>query len=89
MKQNSKNEIMIKVVNAESTPFKTTINLNGAGTAKPTGRMITLSAASETDENTYDQPLKIAPRQEQVTSFANSFDMEFKPYSLTVLRIKK
>jgi alpha-L-arabinofuranosidase len=85
---NVKNEIVVKVVNAEATPFKTTINLNGAGSVRATGQIITLSAASETDENTFDQPTKISPKQEAFTSFAPSFDLEFKPYSLTVLRIK-
>ena len=86
---NSKNEIVVKVVNAEATPFRATINLNGAGSVRPTGQIITLSAASETEENTFDQPTKISPRQETFTSFAPSFDLVFKPYSLTVLRIKK
>ncbi|MBD0284286.1 MAG: alpha-L-arabinofuranosidase [Flavisolibacter sp.] len=86
---NSKNEIVVKVVNAEATPFRTTINLNSAGSVKSTGQIITLAAASETDENTFEQPTKISPKQESFTSFAPSFEMEFKPYSLTVLRIKK
>lgn len=86
---NSKNEIVIKVVNGEPTPYKTTIDLTGAGKINPNGQMITLVAASETEENTFEQPLKITPKQEAFGKFSNSFEMEFKPYSLTVLRIKK
>jgi alpha-L-arabinofuranosidase len=48
-----------------------------------------LSAEKETEETTFDQRTKITPGQEQYTNFASSFKMEFKPYSLTVLRIKK
>ena len=50
---------------------------------------ITLSSEKETDENSFDQPLRISPRKEMYSGFSASFGMEFKPYSLTVLRIKK
>lgn len=82
-------EIVVKVVNAEATPYKTTINLKGATGIQPVGQVITLSSASLNDENTFDQPTKISPRQESFQQFANTFDMEFKPYSFTVLRIKR
>ncbi len=84
-----KNEIVIKIVNGEATPFKTNITLDGSGSLRSNGEIITLSSEKETDENSFDQPLKISPRKEVFTGFSNSFEMEFKPYSLTVLRIKK
>jgi alpha-L-arabinofuranosidase len=83
------NEVVIKVVNAESTPFKTSINLTGGGVINPVGEQITLSSESITDENSFEQPLKISPKKETYKSFSNDFVYEFKPNSLTVLRIKK
>ena len=84
-----KNEIVIKVVNAESTPFTTGIDLKGAGKISPSGNLITLSSATETEENSFDQPMKIAPENETYSGFGNSFSMTFRPYSLTVLRIRQ
>jgi alpha-L-arabinofuranosidase len=86
---NRQNEIVIKVVNAEATPYKTTIDLSNAGKINKSGKVITLTATKETEENTFDDPYKISPRQEAYNAFGSSFDMEFKPWSLTVLRIKK
>jgi alpha-L-arabinofuranosidase len=86
---NRKNEIVIKVVNAEATPYKTTIDLSHAGKISKSGKVITLAATNETEENTFDEPLKISPKVEAYNAFGTSFDMEFKPWSLTVLRIKK
>ena len=84
-----KNEIVIKVVNAESTPFTTGIDLKGAGKIGPSGNLITLFSATETEENSFDQPMKIAPENETYSGFGNSFSMTFRPYSLTVLRIRQ
>lgn len=85
----SKNEIVVKVVNGEPSPFRTTINLNGIGPLLPNGEIEFLSSVSGTDENTFAEPLKIAPKKEKYQGFSPKFDMEFKPNSLTILRIKK
>ena len=50
---------------------------------------ITLSSETITDENSFEQPLKISPKKETYESFSNNFVYDFKPNSLTVLRIKK
>ena len=83
------NEVVIKVVNAESTAFKASINLLGGAGFNATGQQITLSSQTITDENSFEQPLKISPKTETYKTFAADFNFEFKPNSLTVLRIKK
>ena len=85
----TRNEIVIKVVNAEPVVFRTSIKLTGAGTIDPQGKIITLSAKSKNEENTFRDPLKITPQKEEYNSFSDDCKMEFKPYSLTVLRIKR
>lgn len=85
----AKNEILVKVVNAESVAFKTLIELNNAETIEPNGEIITLSSGSKTDENTFKKPEKIIPVAGEYKGFSNKFTFEFKPYSLTVLRIKR
>jgi alpha-L-arabinofuranosidase len=84
-----KNEIVIKVVNAENVPFKTSVKIANAGSLEPRGEITTLSADSKTDENSFKKPDIIIPQQEQFRGFSNDFKIEFKPYSLTILRIKR
>jgi alpha-L-arabinofuranosidase len=67
---------------------KISIDVSSPGT-KISFPLYGISGEKETNENTFDRPLKITPKQEQYNSFASQFEMEFKPYPLTVLRIKK
>lgn len=82
------NEVVLKVVNASDRPSLAQINLNG-GDVSPVGRVITLSAASKLDENSFEEPLKIVPQETEYDVFASSFQYEFKPNSVNILRIKK
>lgn len=82
------NEIIIKVVNATDRKSHARINLKG-GKVEKKGRVITLSASSVTDENSFEQPEKIVPQETVFDGFSESFDYEFVPNSLTVLRIRK
>jgi len=84
-----KNEIVVKVVNAEPVLFKTSIELYNSGAIESRGEIITLSAKSKEAENTFKDPTDIYPKTEEYSGFSNNFSMEFKPYSLTVLRIKR
>jgi alpha-L-arabinofuranosidase len=79
---------LVKVVNGEGTPFNTTINLNNAAEVNPVGQVITISSASNQDENSFAEPTKVSPHVSDYAEFSNSFKMEFKPYSFTILRIK-
>ncbi|MDP4210392.1 MAG: alpha-L-arabinofuranosidase C-terminal domain-containing protein [Bacteroidota bacterium] len=85
----TKNEIVVKVVNAGPVVFKTKVNLLGAGSVETKGKVITMSASSAKDENSFKEPTKIIPIEKDWTGFSDRFNFEFKPYSLTVLRIKR
>jgi len=52
------------------------------------GEVVTLSSASLKDENSYDGPSVIVPVKTEFSGFSEKFTYEFKPCSLTVLRIK-
>jgi alpha-L-arabinofuranosidase len=81
-------EVIVKIVNGESTPFRTTIQLDNVKTVDPKGSVITLSSARLDDENSFEEPMKISPKTTTFDGFKSSFDMTFKPYSFTILRIK-
>ncbi len=82
------NEAVIKVVNAASKPYATSISLQGASDIAKEGKVISLTAASGTEENSYEEARKIYPQEKVFKDFGNKFDYEFPPYSYTVLRIK-
>jgi alpha-L-arabinofuranosidase len=79
-------ETIIKVVNADEVPFTATISLNHASVASE-GKVITLAAKSLKDENTLDEPTKIAPITTLYNGFAPTFSYTFRPCSFTILRI--
>ncbi len=82
------NEVIVKVVNGESTPFRTTINLENVKAVEPIGTVVTLNSAKSNDENSFEEPMKVAPKTTTFNGFKPNFDMTFKPFSFTILRIK-
>lgn len=83
------NEIVLKVVNAEPVPFQTSIKLDNMGEIDPKGRVITLAAKNKNEENSFKDPTRITPQPKEFNGFSTHFSMEFKPWSLTVLRVKR
>ena len=81
-------EVIVKVVNGVNAPFSTVINLNNAVKVEPAGQTITLTSESLKDDNCFAEPKKISPVVSEFNGFSNSFKMEFKPNSFTILRIK-
>lgn len=81
-------EVIVKLINAKETAKTVRINLNGAS-VEPLGRAITLSAASLTDENSFEEPNKITPVESEVKVTSSSFNYDLKPNSFTILRFKK
>jgi len=83
-----KGEIVIKVVNAEERPWNAEVKIMNGGKVQKPGEVVTLSSASLKDENSYDGPSVIVPVKTEFSGFSEKFTYEFKPCSLTVLRIK-
>jgi len=80
-------EVIVKVVNPEGAPWRAAIRLDNAGAVAPEGRVISLSARSLEDENSFEEPLKISPETGTASGLSRAFEYEFKPFSYTVLRI--
>jgi alpha-N-arabinofuranosidase len=81
-------EVILKVVNVSGEPQETAIELAGAKKVGPTGAAIVLASASPQDENTLEQPMKVAPATEKLQGAAAQFKRTFPPWSVTVLRLK-
>ena len=81
-------ELIVKVVNAAATPTETQIHFNGISKLAGPAQAIVLTSANPKDENTLDEPTKVAPTTTTLTLTAPSFTHSFPGNSLTVLRIK-
>jgi alpha-L-arabinofuranosidase len=81
-------EVIIKVVNAEETPWRSSVRIVNAAEIQSGGIVIALSSKSLEDENSFAEPLKISPVMNTFNGFSPDFQYTFAPCSFTVLRIK-
>lgn len=80
-------EIIVKVVNSAAETTDTLIQLPGATSVGATATAIEL-AGNPQDENSFEQPAKVAPRVFSVPGIGPEFRYTLPPHSVTVLRIK-
>jgi alpha-L-arabinofuranosidase len=78
-------ETILKVVNAGEEPAPVAISL--AGGAASQARALTLTGGNLQDENSFEKPLNVAPKESTFQIAGASFTHEFPARSLTVLRI--
>jgi len=76
------------VVNAGEKPWRSSVKIINNGKISPDGEVITLSADSLEAENSYEEPFNISPVKTKYDAFSPEFYYEFKPCSLTILRIR-
>ena len=80
-------ELIIKVVNGTEQPYSRSFAIDGAKSVIPAGRVITLSGDAQ-DENTFEEPTKLAPVEKRFGKFGRQFQYEFPPMSFTIMRVK-
>lgn len=85
LKKNS-GDLILKVVNRSGQAERLNIDMVGAAGRYSKGICTELSAASPTEENTFEQPRKIAPKIGELSAFVGRTSHVFLPYSVTVLR---
>ncbi len=81
-------EIIVKVVNAAATPTETEITLNGAKKLASSAAAIVLTSESPKDENTLDEPTKVAPQNTTLPVSGAKIKHAFPGNSFTVIRVK-
>lgn len=82
-------EVILKVVNATAAAREVMVDFAGAKQLGKSGKSFVLSAPNLKDENTLDEPVRVAPIEGKVTTLSNKFAHTFAPNSLTVLRVGK
>lgn len=79
-------DIILRTVNASPEAAKMQINLSGAKVGSSATEIL-LTSTNPTDENSFENPMKISPKTQKVSGIKSQFEYEFAPYSLTILRI--
>ena len=87
--QQASHEIILKVVNAAGEAMNTAVELKGATQLAPTGKAYVLASSDPEAENSFDEPTKVAPKEETVHLAGTSFHHTFPAHSVTVLRLKQ
>ena len=80
-------EIILKVVNSDTSPREVRINLAGARQIKKVGRAFVLASSDLKAENSLTEPTKLSPVERQLAIPAAEFNYRLAPKSVTVLRI--
>lgn len=79
-------EIIVKLVNGDGAPASVELNLSGAKKVSQTAKLLVL-AGDLHDENSFEQPRKIAPAASELKAGRPRFTHTLPPNSLTVLRV--
>lgn len=79
-------DVVLKVVNARAKTVRTDVRL-GARALADTGTVTTMATDQLTDENTFDEPTKVAPVERQVSGLGSNFTYDFPADSITFIRL--
>jgi len=82
-------DIIVKVVNTSDKPVSATIKLNGAKKLSTKVAATVLTSAKGTDENTLDNPTKVAPREFCTTINNNSISQKLAANAVYIFRAHK
>jgi alpha-L-arabinofuranosidase len=82
-------ELILKVVNVSDRAQETEVRLSGARRLASRAKVITLTSDSPDDENSLENPTRVAPVERAFESVAPSFRYIFPPHSLTVMVLKE
>ncbi len=79
-------ELVLKVINVAEKPVAASLRLEGVRVTGM-GAVTVLRAASLDDNNSLDEPLKVAPQTQRVRLEGDELEWRFPARSLTVLRV--
>lgn len=80
-------ELIMKVVNVTSDEQRTEIRLDGFGSVGAQGNVMVLTSDSLEDENSFEEPMRVAPENQDITGVGSVFDYSFSRNSVTILKL--
>ncbi len=84
----SSGDIVIKASNAAGEPVTATLNLRGVNELKPAGAVTVLTSSQLSDNNSLDEPRRVAPVETRLNVTGREFPHEFPAHSFSLLRLK-
>jgi len=85
--QKSDGQIILKIINAESTSHKLTMTIANASKVDPTAELILLTSVNPEDTNSFEEPTKVSPRKSKI-KVDLTFSYEAPPYSFSIIRLR-
>ncbi|MGQ9879859.1 MAG: alpha-L-arabinofuranosidase C-terminal domain-containing protein [Armatimonadota bacterium] len=82
-------EVILKIVNVSDSAQETTIELVGVRSLSLTAKMVTLTGANPEDENSLEEPTRVAPAESRLEGVSSRFRVNLPAHSLTVLVLKE
>ena len=82
-----RNEIIVKLINAEAEDWNVQLQLDNAKEIASKGTKIVLGADDRFAENSFSAPFKVVPEVSELSGIASTFKVDCKANSLTILRI--
>ncbi|GIV21458.1 MAG: alpha-N-arabinofuranosidase [Armatimonadota bacterium] len=82
-------EVILKVVNVSDRAVETEIRLQGTRALQPSAKVVTLTSDSLDDENSLENPTRVAPVESSWRGITPQFRYTFPKHSLTVIVLKE
>jgi alpha-L-arabinofuranosidase len=82
-------EVILKIVNVSDRAVGTEIRLQGAHSLQPVGKVVTLTSSSLDDENSLENPTRVAPVESRLSRVSSRIRYTFPKHSLTVMVLKE
>jgi alpha-L-arabinofuranosidase len=81
-------EVILKVVNTSASELETTIQLDGVKKVARKAKAVMLTSKDSMDENSIDEPAKVAPVEVSIDKADKNFKHTFPGNSVTVIRLE-
>jgi alpha-L-arabinofuranosidase len=81
-------DVILKVVNVSAGDQSTDVELRGITGVQPSAAISVLTSANPEDENSLEEPRKVAPVERTITFAGPRFRHTFPAHSVSVLRLK-
>lgn len=81
-------DVIVKAINTGGESVPATMNLRDSKRTLAGGNVTVLKSASLSDNNSLNEPTRVAPTESALKASGTMLPHEFPPYSLTVLRLQ-
>lgn len=82
-------EVILKIVNPLEIAKNCQIELSNIGTVESTGELTVLTSGNQSDENSFEQPLRISPKTTKLDQIGKVFNYTCPPGSISIIKLKK